>query len=66
MPFLLNVDRNFAGGTRLEYDNGATERIQVLVPATSTHQTLDVLPHDLIGLSLTDVRPPARTRHKGR
>lgn len=66
MPFLLNIDREFPGGARVEYDAGVTERIQVLVPTTSLHSVLDVLPDDLIGLSLTDVRAPARTRHKGR
>lgn len=66
VPFLLNIDYSFPGGNRLEYDAGVTDRVQVLVPAVSLHQTLDIMPDDLIGLSLTDVRGPARTRHKGR
>jgi len=65
MTFLLSVDRGYPGGTKITYDIGVTERAQVLVPETSVHHVLDMDPNDLIGLSLMDSRPPARTRSRG-
>lgn len=65
MAFLLDIDREFAGGTKLVFDIGPTERVQMLVPTANTHTTLDVHPDEHIGQSLTDVRPPAKTRRRG-
>jgi hypothetical protein len=62
MPFLLDIDRNYSGGTKMVFDIGPAERAQVLVPTANAHLMLDVNPEEHIGQSLTDVRPPARTR----
>jgi hypothetical protein len=60
--FLLDVKPRVSGGTLLVFDAGVTDRVQMLVPDTAVHQTLLLSPEDHIGQSLSDVRPPARTR----
>lgn len=62
MPFLLDVDHAFPGGTKLTYDIGPTERVQMIVPTSVAHEVIPMDPNVLIGLSLQDVRGPATSR----
>lgn len=64
MAFLLSVTPRDDGTTRIEYDVSPVDRVQMVTLNTSTHQALDVAPDSLIGLSLTDIRAPARTRRR--
>lgn len=66
MAFFLSVDRDFQGGAKVEYDIGPTSRAQMLVPNASVHHVLALHPDQLVGQSLTAVRPPARTRPRSR
>lgn len=64
MPFLLGVEHRSDGTTRLEYDIGPTQRVQLLTLTAAYQSTLDVPADRLLAPTLTEVRPPANRRNR--
>lgn len=64
MPFLLSIDHNDDGTTRIQYDDGPTRRVQFLTLTAAVQETLSVTPDRMLSLTLAEVRPPARRRSR--
>lgn len=62
MPFLLSSESRPDGTVHLTYDIGPAERANVLALAIKAHETIMVPPDDLLGHTLSTVRPPAGRR----
>lgn len=66
MAFLLGVSYQDDGFTRITYDNGPTNRVQLLCPPGASREVLDMEADTLLQASFTEVRPPTVNRRRVR
>lgn len=64
MPFLLGIEHRSDGLTHLQYDDGPTRRVNVLTFTANASVTLDIPADQLLGSTLSTVRPPDRRRFR--
>lgn len=64
MPFLLSIEHRADGLTHIQYDDGATRRVQLLTLTVNATATLDVPADQLLAPTLSEVRSPDRRRSR--